>query len=123
MSEVFSSEWRRVVAAVVTVDAAVLAVVLGLTFASGGFDGGVVAGGLALPVFFAMMAWFYVAIRGSGYRPADRMYDAEFHAIQVDQYIQEPGAVRPRRMPRHIHAIMGGIVISLVVLMLVFGAL
>lgn len=123
MSELFLSGWRRVVVAVALVDAAVLALVVGLTLASGGFDGRVVAGGLSLVLFFAMTVWLYVVLRSSGYRSADRIYDSEFHAIQTDQQLQTPGELAPRRLPRGLHATMGGIVVSLVVLLFVFTAL
>lgn len=108
---------------IVAIDAAVLAVVLGLTMASGGFDSGVVAGGLAMALFLMMMAWFYVGLRAAGYRSWDRIYDSELHAIQTDQQLQPPRAIEPRRMPRSVHITMAGVVFSLVVLMFLFSSL
>ncbi len=108
--------------AVIAFDAVALGIVMGLTVVSGGFDGGVVAGGLSIILFFAIMAWFFIALRGTGYRSPHRLYDAEFHAIQVDQQIMQAGEIRPRTSPRGLHLTMLGIVVSLGVLMFVFAS-
>lgn len=108
---------------ILAIDAVVVALVLGATLASGGFDGGVIAGGLAIALFLALMVWFYVGLRAAGYRTWDRIYDSEFHAIQTDQQLQQPRPIEPRRMPRGVHLTMAGVVVSLVVLMFVFRGL
>ncbi len=108
---------------IAAIDAVVLAVVLGFTFASGGFDGAVVAGGLALALFFIMVLWMFVLLRSSGFRSWDGIYDSELHAIQTDQQLQQPRELEPRRLPRSIHLTMAGVAVSLVVLMFVFAGL
>lgn len=96
-------------------------VVLLLTLASGGYDGSVVAGGLSLALFVAIMVWFALGLRGFGYRSPHVLYDAEFHAIQTDQQLMEPGPLRPQRQPREMHYAMGGIVGVLLVLVFVLA--